>query len=227
MYRLTRPVPAPQVPAPPLVDGAQSPVIIDQNDDRDRVSLVFQACPALIAETPLPTPSGPCPAGDLRPGDQLVTLDEGPRTLRWIAHLHTRLLGRVAITEIATGVFGATAATHVSPRMPLFFTGWRSELATGTARALIRATDLENGLTIRRRAAGARVILVAPVLDRPALVACNGLILRLSGLCATELPAELLPDPDPGAARLGPPENLIFATPRRAQLLTDPHPVFW
>lgn len=227
MYRLTRPVPAPQVPAPPLVDGAQSPVIIDQNDDRDRVSLVFQACPALIAETPLPTPSGPCPAGDLRPGDQLVTLDEGARTLRWIAHLHTRLLGRVAITEIATGVFGATAATHVSPRMPLFFTGWRSEIATGKARTLIRATDLENGLTIRRRAAGARVILVAPVLDRPALVACNGLILRLSGLCATELPAELLPDPDPGAARLGPPENLIFATPRRAQLLTDPHPVFW
>ena len=77
--------------------------------------------PCFTAGTPIDTPAGPVPVEVLRPGDLVLTRDNGPQPLRWSAmrRLTQAELAadpRLLPVEIAAGALGNAARLDVSPQ---------------------------------------------------------------------------------------------------------------
>lgn len=93
---------------------------------------------------------------DLHAGDTIITLDNGPKSLHWMAHSHLDCarLNRdpgLAPIRISAGALGAgqpRAALTVSPQHRVLITGWRAELLFGSSEVLVPAKALINGTTI-------------------------------------------------------------------------------
>ncbi|MBJ3761700.1 Hint domain-containing protein [Maribius pontilimi] len=117
------------------------------------------------------TPDGPRPIDELRPGDLVLTRDDGAQPVRWIGSTH---LDRAALDarpkdrpiRIRKGRFGAIRDTLVSPQHCLLVEGERFARATHLVKAGRR------GL---RRAEGRKTVTyVHLLLDRHAVLRVDG-----------------------------------------------------
>lgn len=128
------------------------------------------------------TVHGPLPVEALTPGVNVLTQDNGPQPLRWVArtHLpHSRLaaspkLRPVLVTRGALGPGVPASDIVVSPQHRMLMTGWRTEMMFGLSEALIPARALVNGRTIRWADTAQGISYIHLLFDRHEIVTANG-----------------------------------------------------
>lgn len=115
----------------------------------------------LIARgTPVETASGPCAVEDLRPGMALVTVDHGPRPLRWIACSRPGALPparAMRFLRIRAEAFGPARPPHdivVGAGFRLVPGDAMSRALAGVPGALVPAEALSDGMGVIEMGAG-------------------------------------------------------------------------
>lgn len=101
--------------------------------------------------TLIDTPGGPRTVEDIRAGDIVVTRDDGPQPVCWVARRRVCGSGDLAPVRIDAGGLNNTAPLIVSPQHRILIEGWPAELYAGEAALLVPALHLVNGTTIRRK----------------------------------------------------------------------------
>ncbi len=88
------------------------------------------------------------PIEDLRPGDKVLTRDEGVQSIRWIGSSTQRAYGAFAPIRIAAGTLNNNHDLVVSPDHRLFIYQRTDTLGMGRSELLVKARHLVNGTTI-------------------------------------------------------------------------------
>lgn len=100
--------------------------------------------PCFAAGTLIETTDGFCAVEDLKPGDMVITMDNGPQPVRWVGQRTVSGRGQFAPIRIASGALGNTRALMVSPQHRMLITGWRAEMFFGEDEVLVAAKHLIN-----------------------------------------------------------------------------------
>lgn len=120
---------------------------IDRNGAAQKLAQV--ACVSFTRGTGITLGSGrQCPVEDLRPGDPVLTRDNGVQPLRWIGQTTQRAVGAFAPIRIAAGTLNNTNDLIVSPDHRLFVYQRVDKLGAGRAELLVRASHLVNGTSV-------------------------------------------------------------------------------
>ncbi len=120
----------------------------------DTAFVTVSSVPCFVAGTLIETSRGPVPVERLRPGDMVLTHDNGPQPLRWIGRRRVAATGDFAPIHIAAGTFGDHAALSVSPQHRILIRDPLAELLFEEPEVLIAAKDLVNGTTVTIREGG-------------------------------------------------------------------------
>lgn len=127
------------------------------------------------AATLIDTPEGPRRAAEIRPGDLVLTRDDGPQKVLWAGARTVRGHGRFAPVRIAVGAYGAGRSILVSPQHRVLVTGWRAELCFGEAEVLVPAVALAQGPGAERAPCDL-ITYVHFLFSRHQLVTASGLV---------------------------------------------------
>ena len=100
------------------------------------------------AGTRILTPRGQRPVEDLRPGDAVVTADNGVQVLRWTGRRRVPGRDNFAPVRIAAGTMGNDRALTVSPQHRMLHRSAVANLYFDSPEVLIPAKHLVNGTTI-------------------------------------------------------------------------------
>ncbi|MBY6065272.1 Hint domain-containing protein [Leisingera aquaemixtae] len=90
----------------------------------------------------------------LRPGDLVMTRDNGMQPVRWISRSTVPAAGNLAPIRIAAGQFGAERDLLVSPQHRMLFSGSQASLLFGESEVLVSALHMLNDRSIRREPGG-------------------------------------------------------------------------
>lgn len=142
--------------------------------------LAFPIC--FTPGTAIATPSGLRPVESLSPGDQVLTRDHGPQTVRWIGRTEISaktLSARPAFrpVRISAGALGDGLPLRdlvVSQQHRILVTGWKTELMFGEPGVLVAARHLVGRPGIVLEAAATGVTYVHLMFDRHEILAANG-----------------------------------------------------
>jgi hypothetical protein len=148
--------------------------------------------PWIGQRTPIDTPRGPVPAGLLRAGDLVSTLDAGPRPLRAVHTLQVPGRGAFAPVLLRAPYFGQTQDLLVSSEQAIGLQGTSVEYLYGEDRVLAAAGHMADGIAafVDNR----RAVLSGVTLDfgTSALMTADGCILMARADPDSALPARLL-----------------------------------
>ncbi|KIN62991.1 2,3,4,5-tetrahydropyridine-2-carboxylate N-succinyltransferase [Sulfitobacter noctilucicola] len=147
---------------------------VDNGVDTDVGFVNATGVPCFVAGTLIATPDGECPAERLRPGDLVLTQDEGPQPLRWSGTRQVAALGDFAPIHIRANTFGKHRDLLVSPLHRVLIRDNLAELLFGESEVLVAARDLVNDRSVRRRVGG-EVTYVHLLFDRHQVVFSEGL----------------------------------------------------
>ncbi|HEY9021178.1 MAG TPA: Hint domain-containing protein [Paracoccaceae bacterium] len=136
--------------------------------------VVIDSVPCFVAGTLVLTPDGEVPVESLRPGDLVLTKDEGPQPLRWIGRRQVEARGDFAPICIAPGTFGDHRQLLVSPLHRILIRDSLAEVLFGEGEVLVAAHDLVNDYSVRR-IEGGMVDYVHILFDRHQVVFSEGL----------------------------------------------------
>ena len=137
--------------------------------------------PWIGLNTLVDTLTGPVPAGRLRPGDRILTLDDGPLPLLRVTHRDLPSAGFFAPVLLRAPFYGAARDLLVSADQPVMLSGTLVEYHFGEDEVLIPAGALIDGrkaLAEHRRAVTCSVALD---LGCPALFTADGCVLMSDG----------------------------------------------
>lgn len=151
-----------------ILDGLRKSGPEDQNH---RIAHCF------AAGAKIRTPGGDVAVQDLRVGDAVTTLDNGPRPLRWIGVTRVPATGTLAPVRFAAGALSDGLPTEdllVSPKHRMVVRGWRAEVLFGEEEVLVAAKDLVNDTTITRCRDFAHVEYHHLLFDAHEIVFSNG-----------------------------------------------------
>lgn len=123
--------------------------IEDANGDSDDGLVVVNQMACFVSGSQIETPDGPCPIDDLRPGDLVLTRDNGPQPIRWIGCSTVDAQGKEAPVRIRKGKFDATKDLWVSQQHRILLEDMRAELLFGEPEVLVRARDLQDDGAVR------------------------------------------------------------------------------
>ena len=113
------------------------------------------ACTSFTRGTRITLASGlQTPVEALRPGDRVLTRDDGVQAVRWIGQSTVRATGDFAPIRIAAGALNNDRDLVVSPDHRLFIYQREDTLGAGRNQVLVRARHLVNGDTITRKPGG-------------------------------------------------------------------------
>ncbi|MCK0148416.1 Hint domain-containing protein [Marivita sp. S6314] len=149
--------------------------ITDGLGNSDTAIVQVTQMPCFVAGTMIDTPDGPKPVQDLREGDLVLTLDDGPQPVRWAGSRETEAMGDFAPVVIAAGSYGAQSDVWLSPQHRVLVRDIWAELLFGEAEVLVKAKDLVNGSTVTRVASGTPVTYVHLLFDRHQILNSSGL----------------------------------------------------
>ncbi len=182
-----------------VLTGPASTTTTLQFNQPDPGTLVYDSVGAgdtgiacFVAGCRIDTPDGPRPVEQLRPGDLVLTQDQGPQPLCWVGQQQVSGRGRFAPVRFAAGVLGACRDTWLSPQHRVLIQGWQSELLFGEDEVLIPAKALVNGGTVQQIARD-QVTYCHILMDRHQIVCGDGLASESyypGGLLAQSLGAE-------------------------------------
>lgn len=150
------------------------------------------AAPWIGLRTPVETSLGPVLAGHLKPGDILITEDQGPIPLRAAQRLALPARGSFAPVLLRAPFFGQTQDLLVSADQLLAISGPEVEYIFGTDAALMPAGALVDGRTALSDQRRAITGSVALDLGTPALIESNGCLLAIGQDPTAELPLRCL-----------------------------------
>lgn len=126
---------------------------IDTTEARAKLALV--ACVSFTAGTHITLTTGEQRlVEDLKPGDKVLTRDDGPQELRWIGHTTQRAVGDFAPIRIAADTLHNSGDLIVSPEHRLFIYQRTDELGLGRSEVMVRARHMVNGSSITRLEGG-------------------------------------------------------------------------
>ena len=140
----------------------------------DTAFVTVNSVPCFVAGTRILTPSGEVAIETLRPGDLVMTQDDGPQPLRWIGRREVAATGDLAPICIEAGTFGPHGRLLVSPQHRILICNNLAELLFGEAEVLVAAKDMINDSTVRVRRGG-MVDYVHLLFDRHQVVFAEGL----------------------------------------------------
>ncbi|UYV36099.1 Hint domain-containing protein [Rhodobacteraceae bacterium D3-12] len=124
--------------------------------------------------TMIDTPTGPRAVETLRPGDLVLTLDDGPQPLTWAGNSTVPGVGDHAPIRIDPDLLpGATAALTVSPQHRILIDDWRAELICGAQQVFVAAKHML-GLDGVSATPAAQVTYIHLMFDRHQIVTANG-----------------------------------------------------
>ncbi|THD76973.1 Hint domain-containing protein [Thalassobius vesicularis] len=149
--------------------------VTDGAGNTDVGYVTVETTPCFTAGTRVLTPRGPVAVERLRPGDLVVTRDNGLQALRWIGTSTRRAFGPDAPVRFAAGVLGPHDSVEFSPNHRVLVRSPRAVLLFGEGEVLVKARDLVNGASITVRADGQPVTYVHLLFDRHEIVSANGL----------------------------------------------------
>lgn len=118
--------------------------------NRGQSMAIPEAVPCFHAGTLIETPRGRRRIEDLRPGDLVLTLDNGPRPIRWIGRSRVCGLGALAPVRIAAGTLGNPRDLLLSPNHRVFLRSAWADLHFAHGEVLVAARHLVDGRAIRR-----------------------------------------------------------------------------
>ncbi|MGD9917060.1 MAG: Hint domain-containing protein [Paenirhodobacter sp.] len=114
--------------------------------------------------TPIATPNGPRPAGSLRAGDLVETVDAGPQPLLWSGRVALPALGALRPVRLCAPAFGATRDLWLMPQHRIALEGPVVDDLFGEDEVLVAAQHLVDGCTALQP-------------DRPCVLNWQGLLL--------------------------------------------------
>ena len=121
---------------------------IDINLARTKFAQV--ACVSFTRGTHITMASGEqVPVQNLRPGDRVLTRDDGAQKIRWIGQNTVRAVGAFAPIKIMAQTLNNERDLIVSPDHRLFVYQRTDALGTGRPEVLVKARHLVNGTTIQ------------------------------------------------------------------------------
>lgn len=134
-------------------------------------------------DTRISTPDGLRQIRQLRPGDKILTRDNGPQEVLWSGHRRmsgARLYAMPHLRPIrfkanAMGLYRPDEDLLVSPQHRMLVTGTAAQALFNTSEVLVAAEDLVNDATITVDHALREVTYVHILLERHNIVWANGL----------------------------------------------------
>jgi hypothetical protein len=105
--------------------------------------------PCFAAGTAIATPQGPRPVERIRPGDRVLTRDNGPRRVVWSGRAVCPGRGAMAPVSFAPGALGATRPLVLSRQHRVLIADPRAELYFGAAEVFAPAQALADGRAVR------------------------------------------------------------------------------
>lgn len=105
--------------------------------------------PCFLRGSLIETPQGPRPVETLAEGDLVMTLDHGPRPIRWAGSSRVPGTGQLAPVRIAAGHLGNARDLWLSPNHRVLVRGPLAELLFGEAEVLVAARHLADGRRVR------------------------------------------------------------------------------
>lgn len=127
------------------------------------------------AGTHIATPHGACRVEQLRPGDAVLTADNGVQRIRWAGRRTVPAQGSLAPVHIGRGVLGNTRDLIVSPQHRLLLSDWRAELMFGAREVLAPAIHMVDGAGIRQ-VPGGEVTYIHLMFDQHELLFSEGIV---------------------------------------------------
>ena len=136
--------------------------------------MTIETVPCFVAGTLIRTDRGETPVESLKPGDRVLTRDDGMQPLRWIGTRRVSAEGNMAPVRIDRNTFGRHDAVSVSPLHRILVENAHAELLFGSHEVLIAAKDLIDGCRVRQMTGG-EVTYIHLLFDRHQVVWSNGL----------------------------------------------------
>lgn len=158
--------------------------------------------PCFVAGTRILTPSGETPVERLRPGDMVMTLDQGPQPLRWAGSRTIAAAGDLGPVHLRAGTFGNHRTLMVSPQHKVLIRHAAASLLFGEDEVLVAARDLVDGRRVTTRPGG-EITYVHLMFDRHQVVFSEGLATE-SFLPGSQTQALFTPDQVAGISALFP-----------------------
>ncbi len=166
--------------------------LVDARRDPGTVRIADIVCVSFAAGTLITLAGGaPCVIEALRPGDMVLTRDNGPQPVRWIGRATMRALGSFAPVVISAGTLGNGADLVVSPHHRMFLYQRGRTRMGDTAEVLVQAKHLVDGDAVRRREGGF-VDYFSLVFDRHEIIYAEGI--PAESLMVNEATLTVLPD---------------------------------
>ena len=147
---------------------------IEADGETDVGFVKVTTIPCFVAGSLIATPDGERPVESLRPGDLVLTRDDGPQPVRWIGLRRVAAVGAFAPVEIAAGTFGDHRRIRVSPQHRVLIEDPTADLLFDAPEVLVAAKDLVDGRQVRR-VEGGEVDYVHILFDRHEVVLSDGL----------------------------------------------------
>ncbi|MEM6375987.1 MAG: Hint domain-containing protein [Pseudomonadota bacterium] len=136
--------------------------------------VTLDSIPCFVSGTHILTEQGDRKVETLRPGDLILTRDDGMQPLRWIGRRRVSGKGDFAPIHIAAGTFGGHHAIALSPLHRVLIRDPLAELLFGDQEVLVAARDLVNHHTVCRQEV-AEVEYVHLLFDRHQVILSEGL----------------------------------------------------
>lgn len=160
--------------------------VVRTSIDRARVAAGGREGGGVICFTPgtrIATPEGPKLIQALRPGDMVLTKDDGPQEVLWMGHRRMSGARLYAMPHLRPIRFRAGAMgldlpepdLIVSPAHRMLVKGAGAQALFGTSEVLVRAEDLVNDASIMVDHALREVTYVHILLERHNIVFANGI----------------------------------------------------
>lgn len=132
-------------------------------------------CICFTPGTMILTDTGERPVETLRPGDRVITRDNGGQHIRWIGRRCVDGQGALAPVSISpASAQGGDAPLLVSPDHRVLYTGYMAELLFGEVEVLVAAKDLVDGQLVQRQACD-RVTYLHIMFDHHEVIYANGI----------------------------------------------------
>lgn len=166
----------------PAASGAAS-IQFDIDGNRIDGPLTVGSAVCIANGSWIDTPNGPVLIEDLRVGDTVMTLDDGPQELRWIHSRHVRrkelrnnpALAPIRISAGALGQDCPRADLRVSPQHQMLVHSAYATLMLDTPQCLVKAKDLAaHNDCIARDTTGVEVVYFHLLFDAHQIVFANG-----------------------------------------------------